>query len=323
MKNRITFAIIIFLVLALAVWQLFFNKEQESSYAYLGAAMVDSSSVLATKEMSNQGIKPQNFSSGIKTAQALLGGGVDFATMAEWPFLLSTKSRDDLRVIAMISVAANLGILARTENGNTDLEQMRNKKIGLPLGTTPQFLVESLLSNVLNKEEYQIVGLAPGQLQAALLGNDVDAISVWQPILEKSRLTDTNKLVYLKNSQQHVKTHYLIVSTVGVLNSKPVAAENILKSILNAEKLINEGNQEALNQLSKAMGLEINVLRELLPLFEFEMQLDGRLVEVWQRMAPWAVDSGLAEPQILSNDWRKFIDIKPMSAVSPSRVRLE
>lgn len=140
--------------------------------------------------MREQGINATSFSTGSETAQALIGGGVHFATMAEWPFLLATKSRTDIRVIGVISIAANLGILADSKNGVT-AQDLVGKKIGLPVGTTPQFLFEGyLLESGIDYKKTDVINLPPSQLQSAILRGDIQAMVVWQPFLEQTRLKD-------------------------------------------------------------------------------------------------------------------------------------
>lgn len=74
--------------------------------------------------------------------------------------------------------------------------------------------------------------------------------------------------------------------------------------------------------LSKAMGLEQEVFEDLLPLFDFRVHLDSRLIDIWNRMAPWAVSVGLADNTIQNRDWKNFIDTEPLLDVDKSRVHI-
>lgn len=301
------------------------NNQDNKSLKYAHTtALVDAPSMIAGSTLKKNGIIAVPFSTGRETTQALLGGSAFAATLAEWPFLLASDKRDDLRIIAVITSAQSMGIIANSKTGIDSIVHLKDKRVGFPQGTTAQYVFESLAKENGVLGDIKTVNLPPPNLQPSLIRGDIDAMVVWQPFLERVRLEQPEDFIYLPGSQEYFRVVYCVVSTKENIENNPEGIKRIIEALLEAEEKINQGSEETLGILSKEVGLDIKTLKSLLPLFRFEVVLDDEIIETLEKLAFWADESGLiTSPDILTRDWKKFIHVETLKELRPDRIRFE
>ncbi|WP_075343749.1 ABC transporter substrate-binding protein [Tenacibaculum agarivorans] len=321
-KNHLALLLLI-LITVISIYFFTYKKTEKTlKYAYT-TALVDAPSMIAKNILQQNQIEPVQFSTGRETTQALLGNATNVATLAEWPFLLASDKRDDLQIVAVITSAKSMGIIANKDKGIDSIIQLKDKRVGFPQGTTAQYVFELLAKKNNISGEVKTINLTPPNLQPSLIRGDIDAMVVWQPFLEKARLENTEKFIYLPTSQDAFRVVYCVVSTKENIKNNPEGIKQIITSLIEAEEKINNGDKETLAQLSKEVGLDTNTLSELLPLFRFQVTLDDEVVNTLETLAVWAHDSGLTtSSDILTRDWKDYIHTKTLEEISPERVRL-
>lgn len=307
--------------LALILWISGKPEGRVRKYAYIPSALVDAPSTVGVDLLRGRGIEPVSFVTGRQTVQALLGGAAFVATLAEWPFLLASNSRSDLRVIAVITSAQSMGILTDRSAGVESARGLEGKRVGFPQGTSAQFLFESYFNNLGMLEKVNAVNLPPPQLQPALLRGDIQAMVIWQPFLEKARLERPDDFFYLPESQTAFRVVYCVVSTQENIDSDPAGIKHVLEALIEAESMLTNATPATLAGLSDLTGLDAATLNTLLPLFRFQVVLDNEIIDTWKKLAVWAQASGLAPKEILQRNWRDYIHTEALQALAPDRVR--
>lgn len=323
MRNRTILIAVIIVLTGLAIFIVlrkdWFSGEQQK-YAYLGSALIDAPSTIAVDLLKQSGISPVSFTTGVETAQALMGGAAFVATFADWPFLLASNNRSDLRVIGVITSAQSMGILANRAEGIDSVIDLTGKRVGFPQGTSAQFVFESFLNSA-GVENVNTVNLPPPQLQPAMLRGDIHAMVVWQPFLELARLEKPDDFFYIPGSQEAFRIVYCLVSTEENIKNDPEGIKRILEALIKAENELSSGSPDVLAKIIEKTGLDLETLTTLLPLFRFKVVIDNEIIEAWKELAIWANSTGLTSADILEQDWRTFIHDKTLRELDPDRVR--
>jgi len=290
-------------------------------YAYIPSALVDAPSAISQEAFSKYGINAKPFSTGIETVQALIGNATDVATLAEWPFLLASQKKNDLRILAIISNAKSMGMVANKEKGINTVSDLVGKIVGFPQGTSAQFVYETLVSKAGIKNKVKTINLTPPNLIPSMMRGDIDAMVVWQPFLEKALQKKPDSFHLIPGSQDVLRVIYFVVSTESYIQKNPKGIKKLLKILIEADKKLKNRNAEALSILSSKTNIDIKTLNKLLPLFDYNVKIDSTIVNTFKRLSVWAAKSGLAKKEILTTDWSQFIYPKLLKELEPENVK--
>lgn len=305
---------------------MFLRKDKGSiksiNYAYIPTALIDAPSAISEESLSKYNINPKPFSTGIETVQALIGGAADVATLAEWPFLLASIKRPDLRIVATISTAKSMGIVANKEKEINTISDLTGKKVGFPQGTSAQFVYETLVSSAGIENQVKAVNLTPPNLQPSIIRGDIDAMVVWQPFLEKVIQENPKKFHLISGSDDILRVVYFVVTTESYIKENPEGIKKILRVLINANEKLQNRNPEALALLSKNTNIDSRTLNKLIPLFNYKVTIDSTIINTFDRLSVWAASSGLADEKILEQNWNSFIYPDILKEIKPENVKL-
>ena len=316
---KITVLSILAAVFVAAAFFLFsLGRDSQIYYAHMPTVLADAPSTVAMTYLQEEGITSIPFFTGPETAKALMSGHAFVATFAELPFLLASAERDDLRVIAVITSANSMGILADSSAGINNPEDLKGKKMGLPIGTSAHYLSNSYFQKI--NSSPSIVNLPPPQLQSALERGDVQAIAIWQPFLERTRLENPDRFFYLENSQEEFKVIMLIVSTEQNINNHPDKIETVLRGLIQAEKAIAHKSPDIMKKIETATGLDNKTLESILPFFEFKVKLDREIIETWEMLSEWAYNERMINEEVMQRNWSSFVYKEGLEKIDPGRV---
>lgn len=324
MKKTFVGVLVIAVVLA-AVLFLYRSGDREEvtrHFAHMPSVLADAPSAIAADILGRQGITPVPFLTGPETAQALMAGGAFTATFAELPFLLASVNRKDLRVIAVITSANSLGILANRAAGIQSAADLSGKRVGFPQGTSVQYLFESYFTKQGNLDRITSVNLPPPQLQPAMSRGDIQAMVIWQPFLERAKQERPDDYFYLPGSQEAFRVIMLVVSTQGNIDRDPKGIDLILRGLIQAEEALSSGSPEVMQRLRELTNLDGDTLQSILPLFRFRIVLDDEIIQTWKQLAVWANAQGMAPAEVLQRNWTEYIHTDALRRIDASRVEL-
>ncbi len=322
-KTVILILVIAGIVLAgIFIYQNDKKEYKELSYAYIPTALVDAPSTISSEKFKNENINAKPFSTGIETVQALIGDAVDVATLAEWPFLLSSQKRKDLRIVAIISVAKSMGMVVNKDKGINSIQDLEGKSVGFPQGTSAQYVYETFLNSNGIEGKVNAVSLTPPNLQPSMVRGDIDAMVIWQPFLQKLIQTNPQKFYLMKGSDDVMRVVYMVVTTESYIKSNREGVKHLLKTLIQSTEKLNTKDPEYLQMLSNKTNIDIATLNKLLPLFDYNIKLDNTIIKTLQKLSIWAESSGLAKPNVLKQDWNQFIDPSILKEIAPENVKL-
>src|SRR3990172_690307 len=106
-------------------------------------------------------VTPQPHEFGKLALRSLLEGKAEFAIPADTPIMFAIMEGKKLYTIAVIATSnKSTAIVARKDRGIAGPTDLKGKKIGVPLGTTAEFFMDSFLATCgIDKKDVKIIHL--------------------------------------------------------------------------------------------------------------------------------------------------------------------
>jgi NitT/TauT family transport system substrate-binding protein len=263
-----------------------------------------------------------SFPTGREGMEALIGGQVDFAYMAEFPIATAALRQQNLRVVADISRYKGQRVIA---SGKTmqlaSASELAGKKVGTTLGTNVEYFAHRLLAKAGAKAT--IVNAGPDDLLPALTRGDIDAAVMFPTFFGAAKKTlgaDYRELF----SDEYV-LHMVIVASGNVVQKDPAAIEAFVAALVKADAAFAADRADAeATVLANMKGvMPADALRDMWKDFEFTTVLAPDLVALIADQAAWIVERGMvkADKPTAASLRGYFLDA-PLKKASPASVTL-
>jgi len=253
---------------------------------------------------------------------AVLEGKADMATPADTPVMFAIIGGKDVQIIAEIATSSkSLAIVARKDKGITSPQKLKGKIIGVSLGTTGDYFMDSFfVTRGIKRSEVKLVDLKPGEMLDALNKGRVDAVSTWVTTLQQVQkgLSENGitfydeaifqELICLVVSQNYVKNH-------------PEAIKKVLRAIIKAETFVKENPEEARGLVAEFIKIDRALLDEIWGIFTFKVTLDQALIANLENQARWALKNKLTTGTKMPN-FLEHIYSDGLGTVKPNAVRI-
>lgn len=254
---------------------------------------------------------------GKASLQSLLDHKAVFATVAETPFMFNVLKGEKIFIIANIEASGlNNAIVARKDADIDQPSDLKGKRIGFTPGTTSDFFLDSLLTaNGLRREDIQTVPLKPEEMQEAVMDRKVDAVSTWNyPLTQINKQLGKNGILFA-DPTIYTET-YNVAAHQDYVHKNPETVKRFLRAIIKAEDFSRLNPAEAQAIMSIATKTDLNLVREVWSVFNYQLVLDKRLVITLEDESRWAMKHRLTE-QTEMPDFRQFIHSDSLMAVKP------
>ncbi len=168
-----------------------------------------------------------------------------------------------------------MSILGKNIN---DLEGLKGKKIGIAKGTASELFWSRLLEKKnLKAADYKIVDVEAPEMLAAIERGDIDAFSVWEPWPTRTLFAIKGTKI-LQDADGILNNINFIYMNKSWIESNRETAENFMRSLVEANDLINKDRPAAAKMVSKFLKMPIELTTELMPKVEYEVVLNDRSV---------------------------------------------
>ncbi len=134
-------------------------------------------------------IEWRKFQAGTDVIAAMASGDIKLAELGSSPLAIAATQGVDLQLF-MISdgIGSAEALIARDGSGIEKLEDLKGKKVGVPLGSTAHFSLMGALANAaIPASDVTVLGMSPDQIAAAWSQDQIDATFVWDPVQTKVR----------------------------------------------------------------------------------------------------------------------------------------
>lgn len=205
------------------------------------------------------------FDSGASVITAMSSGSIDIALAGTTAASTAIASELPIEVIGIHDVIAESeALVAKEDRGISGIADLRGKNVAVPFGSTTHFaLLQALSQENIPQEDVRLLDLQPPDMLAAWNRDDIDAGYVWEPTL--GQMVSNGGRISLTSRDlldQGIVTADLIVAREEFVDQYPEAAAAYLRSIDEAVKLYRSDPDEAVDLVSKEVGLEPDVVRE-------------------------------------------------------------
>lgn len=138
-------------------------------------------------------IEWRTFGAGTEVIAAMASGDVQLAELGSSPLAIGTSQGLDIK---LFMIAEGLGtaesLIAKADSGITKLEDIKGKRVAVPVGSTAHYSLMGALAHAgIAESDVTIVNLPADQIAAAWDTNQVDAAFIWEPVQNQILQTGT------------------------------------------------------------------------------------------------------------------------------------
>jgi NitT/TauT family transport system substrate-binding protein len=269
----------------------------------------------------------KEFDSGRLSLLAMLKGdeGIDISAAAPTPIMFSSFDRQDFSIFATFAYAyEDIKVIANKDKGINTATDLKDKRIGTPMGTTGQFFTETfLIYNAVSPSDVELVDVAPSDLPSALNKGEVDAIVIWEPHGSNARELLGDKAIRLPSSDVY-KTTFNFLVMKDFAKENPEVLERFLRAIDKATTFIKD-HQRIDQECHDIVAERLNLNREVMNLhwdeFVFELSLGQSLLINLEAEARWAIKNNLTDVTGIPN-YLDYIYLEALEVVKPGAVTI-
>ena len=261
------------------------------------------------------------FTSGRRALEALIGGQLDVAFMAEYPVSIASLREQPFGTFTTLSRYTANRMISKASIGFEDPSSLNGKKIGTTKGSNTEFFTEAVLEKF--GVDAEVINVAPPDIVPALARGDIDAgimFPDFYPAAEKALGDDYREF----RSDAYI-AWFVLSATPEMLNERSDELEGFVRALVKAEEFIKtnpEGAMEALAEATEGV-LSMDVIKTKFGEAEYEIGLANGLLDILETQAKWVVSKGMVEAEPSRDLIKGYLATGPLSAVDPSRITLK
>lgn len=262
------------------------------------------------------------FQSGRSAFEALLGGQLDFALMAEFPAVIGAMRDQDFAVIAEMSQYTATRLIHTGDDTVSKVADLAGKPIGTTAGTNVHFMLESELA--LAGVEAEIVSVGPPDIVPALSRGDIFAAAMFPSFYGGAKKTLGDR--YQEIAVSSYGTRFILVATAKIIEENPDAVRGVLQALYESEKVVLSDPAEAHAAVSRIVSgtLKPDDVAAVWSNYSHRMTLDASLVDLMVREGKWIHERGSIKGDMPTADlMRRFVASEFLAGIDPARVCLD
>ena len=261
------------------------------------------------------------FVSGQRGLEALLGGQLDMAFMAEYPPVVAAMQSQKFAVIANMSKYVANRIISRSDVGFSSVKDLAGKKIGTTRGSNADYFTEVIVRNAGIKAE--IVNVSPADIVPALARGDIDAGVMFPDFYPKAKEALGDK--YREEISKDYDAYFVVSASAKMLAERPGDVKKFLSALIKADEIINKDPAGAKAAIVKATEglLSATTVENAWPEFVYKLGFDDKLLDTMAAEAKWVESKGIMKGVTIDRaKLRTFLADGPLASIDPSRVTL-
>jgi ABC-type nitrate/sulfonate/bicarbonate transport system substrate-binding protein len=261
------------------------------------------------------------FTSGRRALEALIGGQLDVAFMAEYPVSIASLREQPFGTFTTLSRYTANRLISKGSIGFENVMDLEGKKIGTTKGSNTEFFTEALLATAGVSAE--IINVSPPDIVPALARGDIDA-GVMFPDFYPSAAKALGKDYREFRSDAYI-AWFVLSATPDMLENRPDELAAMVRALIKAEDFINSNPEDAQKALADATEglLSLDYIKAKFSEAEYEIGLANGLLDILETQAQWVVSKGMIETKPSRELIKSYLATGPLEAVDPSRITLQ
>lgn len=261
------------------------------------------------------------FTSGRRALEALIGGQLDVAFMAEYPVSIASISEQPFGTFTTLSRYTANRLVSKASIGFKDLKDLEGKKIGTTKGSNTEFFTEALLASAGVTAE--VINVSPPDIVPALARGDIDAgimFPDFYPAAEKALGDDYREF----RSDAYI-AWFVLSATPDMLENRSDEIEAMVRALIKAEDFIKSNPEDAQQALADAMEglMSLEAIKARFSEAEYEIGLGNGLLDLLETQAQWVVEKGMVEAEPSRELIKSYLTTGPLEVVDAARISLK
>ena len=272
-------------------------------------------------ERNGRKVTIKEYDSGGAAVSGLMRNEIDLAIASEFVLVNNLLQQHEIRTLGSIDRFENMFVIARKDRGNGKVTDLKNRKIGVPLGTIAAFYLGRYLTlHGLGPADVTILDVRPDHSADALAAGDADAVVIWHPHLD--RIMDRyGGGVVVWPIQSNQLTYWNILGRADWMEAHRETIDRFLRSISQAEEYVSLHPEEAKALVKKRLGYDDAYIAKVWRDNLFSLSLDQALIAAMEDEARWMIANKLtAEKKV--PDFLDYIDLDGLKAIKPEAVNI-
>ena len=267
-------------------------------------------------------VKVIPFNSGRESVEALIGGQLDMAIVAEFPVVVGAMRKQKFAMIAGLTKYQANRIIATDKIALQSVKDLAGKKIGTTVGTNIHYLLDLELRNAGVTAE--IVNIAPPDIVPALVRGDIDAAVMFPNAYPAAKRTLGDR--YRELRTKAYGTNFVLIATPEVIEKRPDLCAKFLSTLLKAEGIVLKSPAESQEAVAQVVGkaLTLDAIKAGWPDYEFRVKLDRDLVNLLVKEGEWVRARGMVKDvEPTEALFRGYVNEGALKSVAADRVTLQ
>ncbi len=215
-------------------------------------------------EADNITVEISNFQSGPPELEALAAKDLDFALMGDQPAVQGVASEIGIQVVSgLLDGTQGNFLVTPSGSGITSPADLKDKKVGVPVGTTAhQLLLKILEKNGLAVSDIELINLKAADIFTSLQTNNIDAAVTFDA--STAQAVANGELIKIADGTGYKQIINVIVARTEFLEQYPEIAARFLKVLKKTAEWRDENFEESLSILATRSSIDKESIRALL-----------------------------------------------------------
>ena len=262
------------------------------------------------------------FRSGRAAFEAMLGGQLDFAFMAEFPAVIGAMLGKDFKVIAEMSQYTATRVIHAGNAKIDTVAELAGKSIGVTTGTNVHYMLENELKAAGISAE--IVSIGPPDIVPALVRGDVFAGAMFPSFYAGAKKALGPR--YQEIRIDSYGTHFILSATQKIIDENPETVKGLLAALVAGEKVVKSDPAESHAAVSRVLGgtLKPGDVASASENYRFNMKIEKAMLDLMVDEGLWINQRGSIKGDApTARSIRPYIDGSFLAGIEASRVTLK
>lgn len=242
---------------------------------------------------------------------------VDYATASETVAVFNAAEHDDLRVISSFVTSSNdVKLLSLEASPVQSLSQLEGSNVGVVAGSSSEFYFDLLLiAHALQDIEINRVYLYPEQTVSALLTNQVDVVSIWEPYGFEIESASEQAIHDLGVEGLYELSFNVLSRRAQHLDLETEIA--LLSAIDDAIRWIEQNPVKSIHLIADRLHINPKQVEWLWEDYIFHLSNSNSLISTMQFHTRWGFERGLLKKNLV--DLHSYIDSSALDHLQLNR----